>query len=161
MKHLYWKSCLVLTLSIFTMIGNVVMLFLLYPRIKDSNFWGFDYIGAVVGVLSLLTTVLIGWNIFYALNMKEELFKRIEETQRDTTKSLREHSQANEKEFHNIVETFKRTENYCKKLDDTIIKLIMYIYTNGKQEMTVSDAKEQLEKVWEAIKNKKEEKSNK
>jgi hypothetical protein len=31
-----------------------------------------DYIGVIVGILSLLVTVLIGWNIYIALDIKKE-----------------------------------------------------------------------------------------
>lgn len=34
---------------------------------------GFDYQGMIVGVLSLLITILIGWQIYTTINVKEEL----------------------------------------------------------------------------------------
>lgn len=36
------------------------------------NSLGFDYMGVIVGILSLLVTILIGWNIYSALEIKQE-----------------------------------------------------------------------------------------
>ena len=39
---------------------------------------GFDYQGVIVGILSLLVTVLIGWQIYNALEIKKEIKKEID-----------------------------------------------------------------------------------
>lgn len=39
---------------------------------------GFDYQGVLVGVLSLLVTVLIGWNIYTVLDSKQEIKRMVE-----------------------------------------------------------------------------------
>ncbi len=36
---------------------------------------GFDYQGVIVGILSLLVTILIGWQIYNALEIKKEIKK--------------------------------------------------------------------------------------
>ena len=41
-----------------------------YPRTADL---GFDYIGVLVGILALLVTVLIGWQVFNAIQMQNTL----------------------------------------------------------------------------------------
>jgi len=45
-----------------------------FPRIIDSNL-GFDYMGIIVGILSLLVTVLIGWNIYTIIDYQKEISK--------------------------------------------------------------------------------------
>lgn len=39
---------------------------------------GFDYQGVIVGILSLLVTILIGWQIYNALEIKKEIKKEID-----------------------------------------------------------------------------------
>lgn len=54
---------------------------------------GFDYIGAIVGILSILITVLIGWNIYTVIDVKktkEEINDYKERTQRIINRSLLE-----------------------------------------------------------------------
>lgn len=62
-------------------IVNVILLIPLlcmhFPRITDSNL-GLDYMGIIVGILSLLVTVLIGWNIYTALDLSKRT-KEIED----------------------------------------------------------------------------------
>ena len=63
-----------------------------FPRIIDSNL-GFDYMGVIVGVLSLLVTVLVGWNIFNTLEFKKELEQikqQLEEKEKTLKKQLEE-----------------------------------------------------------------------
>lgn len=45
-----------------------------FPRIIDSNL-GFDYMGIIVGVLTILVTVLIGWNIYTIIDYQKEISK--------------------------------------------------------------------------------------
>ena len=62
-----------------------------FPRIIDPNL-GFDYMGIIVGILSLLVTVLVGWNIFNTLEFKKELeqIKQQLEEKEKTLKKLKE-----------------------------------------------------------------------
>lgn len=41
------------------------------PRVINGESLGFDYIGVIVGILSLLVTVLLGWNIFQLMDLKD------------------------------------------------------------------------------------------
>ena len=58
-----------------------------FPRIIDSNL-GFDYMGIIVGILSLLVTILVGWNIFNTLEFKKEL-EQIKQQLEEKEKTLR------------------------------------------------------------------------
>lgn len=54
------------------------LLFAFYPRFSDLNF---DYMGVIVAILSLLVTVLIGWNIYSLIDLKEyrRIYKELSE----------------------------------------------------------------------------------
>lgn len=45
-----------------------------FPRIIDNNL-GIDYLGIIVGVLTILVTVLIGWNIYTIIDYQKEISK--------------------------------------------------------------------------------------
>lgn len=59
----------------FSILGTVVCLCVFFPRIDNL---GFDYMGIIVGILSLIITLLIGWNIYSAL-LLESRVKNIED----------------------------------------------------------------------------------
>ena len=71
-----------------------------FPRIIDSNL-GFDYMGIIVGILSLLVTVLVGWNIFNTLEFKKELeqIKKNSEEKEKMLKKLKEEIEKTLKEL--------------------------------------------------------------
>lgn len=71
-----------------------------FPRIIDSNL-GFDYMGVIVGVLSLLVTVLVGWNIFNTLEFKKELeqIKKNSEEKEKMLEKLKKEIDDNFKEY--------------------------------------------------------------
>lgn len=66
------KDIFPIILGIINFVLLIPLLCMHFPRIIDSNL-GFDYMGIIVGVLSLLVTVLVGWNIFNTLEFKKEL----------------------------------------------------------------------------------------
>lgn len=74
-------------ISSLALICSVVALCFVAPRSWELSF---DYIGVIVGILSLLVTVLIGWNIATALNLKEEWtqFKKASEDNRKEMEDL-------------------------------------------------------------------------
>ena len=74
-------------ISSLAIIYSIVALCLVVPRSRELSF---DYIGVIVGILSLLVTVLIGWNIATALNLKEEWaqFKKASDDNRKEMEDL-------------------------------------------------------------------------
>ena len=58
--------------NVLLLVANISLLCAIYPRTGD--YLEFDYIGAVIGVLSFLVTILLGWNIYSALDIKKEVF---------------------------------------------------------------------------------------
>lgn len=70
-------SCMNVIFSICALIFSILSLCQLFPR---TNL-GFDYMGVIVGILSLLVAVLIGWNIYSVIdmkNLKEETERRVD-----------------------------------------------------------------------------------
>ena len=57
----YWSNCL----SIAAIICSVVAICVSLPSVPEL---GIDYIGVIVGILSLLVTMLIGWQIWNVTN---------------------------------------------------------------------------------------------
>lgn len=75
----YKHKCLYLIANISSVIANLIILFLLRPRIISFDNLGFDYIGVIVGILALLVTVLIGWQVLNIVDLNNKIRKAIEE----------------------------------------------------------------------------------
>lgn len=58
-----------------------------FPRIIDNNL-GIDYLGVIVSILSILVTVLIGWDIYKAMNLD----KRMENIVNEKMQILKEYT---------------------------------------------------------------------
>lgn len=63
-----WIAWIALVVSGIAIIVSVIAICIACPHIPEL---GFDYQGVVVGVLSLLVTTLIGWNIFSIIDIKK------------------------------------------------------------------------------------------
>ena len=62
------------SLVFITLVISITSLCLNTPKYKEL---GFDYTGIIVGVLSLLVTILVGWQIYMYLTMQDRLKKDI------------------------------------------------------------------------------------
>ena len=61
-------------LSIVSFVFSLIVLCKCFPQlIEIPNETGFDYIGFIVGVLSLLAATLIGWQIYNAMNLDRKV----------------------------------------------------------------------------------------
>lgn len=58
---------------------SIIAICVSYPRSADSNL---DYIGIIVGILGVLVAILIGWQLYNALNLKE-LVNQTENAKKD------------------------------------------------------------------------------
>lgn len=65
--------------SIIAIILSIIAICVSYPRSADSNL---DYIGIIVGILGVLVAILIGWQLYNALNLKE-LVNQTENAKKD------------------------------------------------------------------------------
>lgn len=61
-------------LSLVSLFISIIGLCISYPK---NEHLGFDYTGIIVGILSLLITILIGWQIYNTININNELKKHI------------------------------------------------------------------------------------
>lgn len=63
----YIRAILVFVALVFSIISLCVNC----PRIFTKDNLGFDYMGIIVGALSILVAILIGWNIYTLIDVKE------------------------------------------------------------------------------------------
>ena len=135
----FWKIAIYIGLP-FSTFGTISCICVLFNR---PNELGFDYTGVIVGILSLLVTILLGWNIFYALEFKKDMLSKLEENECKWKKRLELHLQLNQKDFENIVATFRRSEEYCNKLDNCLLELMkMYKRNEAKNKNGTRRVKE-------------------
>ena len=92
-KNSYWMH-----ISFYVFIANIVCLgFNIYyvchwfPRVPNNL--GFDYMGVIIGILSFLITLLIGWNIFSVIDFN----KKVEVIIENNNKLKEERKVANKK----------------------------------------------------------------
>ena len=105
--------------------------------------------GIVIAILSLLVMVLIGWNIFYALGIKDEI--RTYKINTETRLSLLESRARKLTEAHNnlkvhfdsfvsevnkhdriITERFQRTDDFVAKLDEALLRIAVTQYSRSE-----------------------------
>lgn len=78
----------------------------------------------IIAILSLLVTLLIGWNIFIALDFKKEVNDKIEKCRKEAKLDLFTHSKFNDKDFDNIIKALQRSESFVEKMDDVLFEHI-------------------------------------
>lgn len=75
-KNIYYHVVCATILSIIATLFSVLALCVTYPRViggeKSLNL-GFDYLGIIVGALSILVALLLGWQIFYSIDTKNKI----------------------------------------------------------------------------------------
>ncbi|MGI6814548.1 hypothetical protein ACFX5L_09340 [Bacteroides sp. KG123] len=49
---------------------NVILISRFFPRFISENNLHFDYIGAIVGVVAILVTIVMSWNIYTVIDLK-------------------------------------------------------------------------------------------
>ena len=77
----YWSNCL----SITAIICSVVAICVSLPSAPDL---GMDYIGVIIGILSLLVTMLIGWQIWNVIAIDKKINNEVEQTSNSLAKSI-------------------------------------------------------------------------
>lgn len=71
-----WKFWVSVVFSLIAIIVSGIALAVTLPSVK----LGLDYVGVIIGLLSFLITLLVGWNIFSAIDIKRD-FEKFKETQ--------------------------------------------------------------------------------
>lgn len=69
--NLFWKVLIYIGLP-FSILGTIICLCTILSRNQSVEF---DYIGAIIGILSILFTVLMAWNIYTVFDYKESIRK--------------------------------------------------------------------------------------
>lgn len=77
----YWSNCL----SIAAIICSVVAICVSLPSAPEL---GIDYIGVIVGILSLLVTMLIGWQIWNMIAIDKKIDGKVKQTSDSLTESI-------------------------------------------------------------------------
>lgn len=77
----YWSNCL----SIAAIICSVVAICVSLPSAPEL---GIDYIGVIVGILSLLVTMLIGWQIWNVIAIDKKIDCKVKQTSDSLTESI-------------------------------------------------------------------------
>lgn len=103
-------------------ISCIILLFIICPRIVDGENLTFDYLGLLVGILAFLVAILLGWNIFYALEIKQDVKERVDNVNELCRQRLNRHIELNNKDFNNIQLTLKRCETFCNKIDEVLLR---------------------------------------
>lgn len=118
-----YGNTITLILSAISIMVSVAALCRTYPHTSDL---GMDYQGVIVGMLALLVTILIGWQIYTAINVKEEL-KDIKDLRREINKQERDiyiRSTNNLFEFQSAM--FMMYDNKKEKSNSNIFQLYLH-----------------------------------
>lgn len=70
-------------------VAAIIISMVALAQVHPTDGQDFDYIGAMVGVLSLIVTILIGYQIYTVINVKEEL-KEVKEIRTEIDYKLQE-----------------------------------------------------------------------
>lgn len=79
----YWSNCL----SIAAIICSVVAICVSLPSAPEL---GIDYIGVIVGILSLLVTMLIGWQIYNAIVIEKKIKDEVKLVEKSFQKKFKQ-----------------------------------------------------------------------
>lgn len=107
-----------------SLVFSTISIVLCCPRVIDKDNLGFDYIGVIVGILSLLVAILIGWNIYTVVDFNKkveitgEKYKAIEVE----SKKLKKDYQELKKQFLNMQSEmeFSLVFNYAMSIKSKI-----------------------------------------
>ena len=105
--------------SLIISLANIVVVCLSLPAGHEPDF---DYLGLIVGSLSILVTVLIGWNIYTLVDFKENIkqMKDIKEEVVDITEQA-------------VLDTKLHLFNYLEFVNTDAKKLRVAIYNAEKR----------------------------
>lgn len=106
-------------ISIFPILFSLIALANCYPRTENLEF---DYLGVIVGVLSLLITILIGWNIYTMVDFN----RKTKELERKVEREIRNMNTDNQKlkdDYQKLEKSLRYTQSditFTSILNNTI-----------------------------------------
>lgn len=83
--------------SIISIVAIVLSIFAI-AKVAPTQIVNFDYLGAIIGVLSFLVTLLIGYQIYTVINVKEEL-KEVRQARKEIDDKLQQKGEELSKEY--------------------------------------------------------------
>lgn len=98
-------------LSFIAIILSIVAICVSYPRSENS---GLDYIGIIVGILGALVAILVGWQLYNALNLKE----LVNQTEKAKTDAIEAKNQAEQMLRDTQVSTTQLSSKLTSITDD-------------------------------------------
>ena len=108
------KTYINIAVSIVNYILLLAILSFYFPQIKNL---GIDYMGVIVGILSLLVTVLLGWNIYTALDIKKEWEKYKKDIDKYTS-DLQNKEKEFKEEINNVKNDLEAFRQYGYAITD-------------------------------------------
>lgn len=109
------KSFILVCMNFIALIFSIAALCMTHP-----NQLSFDYIGAIVGILALLVTILIGWNIYSVLDVNRKIEKHIRDVKGKITNM--------EEKFDNFEKTANDISNKAiNNYDCTVKAYVSYL----------------------------------
>ena len=127
-------------LSIVGIVSAIVALSLSSPRDLSGN-CEVDYTGLLIGILGVLVTVLVGLQLYQALNLKEDA-KKVEESNRKAEKAARKANKI-EEQYNALLEKFNNLEQAFNELKGKISVIGEYV-ENPEWTWVVVDAEDKI-----------------
>ena len=121
--------------SMFCSFAAIIMAIIALAKCAPSSQLHADYIGVIVGILALLVTVLVGWQIYNAIRMQEAV-RKFDRLQRNFTKAneaLRAQDERNIiliDAFAKYYEAGKEKDSYATKYRILIEALNLFLKSN-------------------------------
>ncbi len=83
--------------SIFCSFASIIMAIIALAKCAPSSQLHADYIGVIVGILALLVTAIVGWQIYNAIGMQEAVkkFDRLQKDFEESNRLLKQQDQRN------------------------------------------------------------------
>lgn len=115
----YWY----IIISVLSLVTNILLVCFAFPRVIREDNIGFDYLGIIVGVLSLLITILIGWNIYTMVDFNRKT-KEMERKVEREIRNIKTEYQNIEDDYREIEKSLKHTQSditFISILNNTVI----------------------------------------
>lgn len=131
------KNCLAL---FFSVIAFVISILIVIPLLNDCG-RQFDYIGAIIGILALLVTILMAWNIYTVIDiksLKNEIEARDERLTQNLDIEINEYLIQSELTQVNI---FAKNNEWIKALPllSNIVHRMIIIYNKDKRYLIIGE----------------------
>lgn len=108
-ENLETKTCIAIVASLAALVVSIFCVCPTLPRVLSTEELNFDYLGLITGILSVLITLLIGWNIYTVFDFKSSI------TQASSNMNM-----SNFESYKCLAEVYNATSNIYSTLIDNI-----------------------------------------